>query len=1102
MKKYQEHPQLHLSDVAGVIRTFWEENKTFTNSVTQRASQEPFVFFEGPPSANGAPGVHHILAMTVKDIFTRYKTMQGYYVRRKSGWDTHGLPVELQVEKKLGITKEDIGKKISIIDYNEQCRETVMTYTSEWEAMNKELGYWKDNTQPYITYDRNYIESVWYLIKALYNKELIYKGYSVQPYSPAAGTGLSSHELNQPGCYKLVKDISIVAQFKIRDKENVYFLAWTTTPWTLPANSALAVGIAIEYVKVATINPYTHLPVQVILAKDAVERFFTAPQTAVATHKQHHQEDSTVLPWEITESYTGSELIGLYYEQLLPYVAPQGDAFKVIAGDFVTTTEGTGIVHIAPTFGADDYRIAQKENISAIRVTNTEGEAVPIVDKQGRFVSEIADFAGRYVKKEYENDTDLPAVDLLITTKLKQENKAFKVAKYEHSYPHCWRTNKPILYYPLDSWFIKTTLYRELLVALNNTIQWKPTSVGKGRFGNWLENLVDWNLSRERYWGTPLPIWRTVDQQEEKCIGSIAELTFEVDQAILAGYMKSPLPADIDLHRPYVDDIILVSSNGLPMYRETAVIDVWFDSGAMPCAQWHYPFENQEIFEKSFPADFIAEGIDQTRGWFFTLHAISTMIFEIPAFKNIVVNGLVLDKNGNKMSKSIGNTINPMEVLGKYGPDAVRWYMISNANPWDNLKFDLVGIEEVTRKFFITLHSTYNFFALYANLDHFYFKSERLNNSDLNKSDQWIMSRCNSLVGIVTDFYESYEPTLAARAIQDFVIDDLSNWYVRLNRKRFWKNSQDKDKEAAYQTLYHCLITVSKLMAPIAPFYADYLYKALNSVSEKESHSSVHLLDFPLVEESFVDVTLESQMRQVQTIVSLAHSLRKKYKIKVRQPLQCVKIFSRYLTDMESIADLEELIKSEINVKKVDYLDSTNHLIHKKAKPNFPVLGKRYKDKMQPLAEAILSLNQDEIHELEQGNTHLLCIEGETIILNLSDVLIITEDIPGWCVATEGTMTIALDIIINKGLQEEGIAREVVHQIQKLRKELNFEVQDKITIKIQEDAKSICDVIALYKDYICAETQATLLKCIPQLTTGSTIYVNDVTLTIQLSKEG
>lgn len=1093
MKKYKTQSQLNLLEIAKEINLLWEEQKTFERSMQQREGSTPFVFFEGPPSANGAPGVHHILAMTVKDLFTRYKTMQGYYVRRKSGWDTHGLPVELQVEKKLGITKEDIGKKISIIDYNQACRETVMAYKSEWETLNKLLGYWKDNLNPYITYERDYIESVWYLLKALYNKELLYKGHTIQPYSPSTGTGLSSHELNQPGCYKLVKDLSIVAQFKHR--ENEYFLAWTTTPWTLPANSALAVGAAINYVKVATINPYTYLPVHVILAEDAVKRFFTGEQASCDGYQPGHKADRATLPWKIVARYTGADLVGLRYEQLLPYIQPQGDAFKVVAADFVTTTEGTGIVHIAPTFGADDYRLAQKENIAAIMVTNSAGESVPIVDRKGRFVPEITDFAGRYVKAAYEADATLPAVDLLIATKLKQENKVFKVEKYEHSYPHCWRTHKPILYYPLDAWFIKTTAYKELLIELNDTIQWKPAAVGKGRFGNWLENLVDWNLSRERYWGIPLPIWRTADQKEEKCISSIAELMFEVEQAVLAGYMKAQLPADIDLHRPYVDDIVLVSSNGLPMYRETAVIDVWFDSGAMPCAQWHYPFENQELFEKGFPADFIAEGVDQTRGWFFTLHAISTLLFEMPAFKSVVVNGLVLDKHGNKMSKSLGNTIDPMALLAQYGPDAIRWYMIGNANPWDNLKFDTTGVAEAARKFFITLNSTYNFFALYANLDQFYFQKSVMASSDLDKSDRWIISRSHTLIKTVTEAYEHYEPTLVARMIQDFVVDDLSNWYVRLNRKRFWKNSQDKDKEAAYQTLYHCLITVAKLMAPIAPFYADYLYQALNHVTEKEKHQSVHLSDFPVVAAEAIDSALETDMGQVQKIVSLAHALRKKHKIKVRQPLPSIRIAGLFVS--AGWFRLEELIKAEINVKQVHYLDDAHQL--KKAKPNFPLLGKRYGPKMKELGAAILALTPAEIYALEQGNTHLLHLQGEAIPLTLADVSIVTEDIPGWCVATEGEITIALDTTLDDALQEEGVAREFVHRIQQLRKALNFDIQDKILIDIQEDIKYLVQALATYKAYVCTETQAVQLRFVAELE-GTEIDIEGLMVVVRLTK--
>ncbi|WP_243517687.1 MULTISPECIES: isoleucine--tRNA ligase [unclassified Candidatus Cardinium] len=1097
MKKYTTQPQLNLIEVAKAISHFWEANKTFERSMEQRQGQKPFVFFEGPPSANGAPGVHHILAMAVKDLFTRYKTMRGYYVRRKSGWDTHGLPVELQVEKQLGITKEDIGKKISIIDYNQACRATVMAYKSDWETVNKELGYWKDNQNPYITYERDYIESVWYLLKALYNKKLLYKGYTIQPYSPITGTGLSSHELNQPGCYKLVKDISIVAQFKQLNKENEYFLAWTTTPWTLPANSALAVGTTINYVKVATINPYTHLPIQVILAEDALSRFFTSTPTSSNSHQIDYQTNPTSLPWEIMASYTGRELVGLRYEQLLPYVAPKGDAFKVIAADFVTTTEGTGIVHIAPTFGSDDYRIAQKENIAPIMVTNPAGESIPIVDKKGRFVAEIIDFAGHYVKAAYQTDTTLPPVDLLIATKLKQENKAFKVEKYEHSYPHCWRTHTPILYYPLDAWFIKTTAYKELLMELNDTIKWKPAAVGKGRFGNWLENLVDWNLSRERYWGIPLPIWRTADQKEEKCISSLAELTFEVEQAILAGYMQEALPATIDLHRPYVDEIVLVSSNGLPMYRETAVIDVWFDSGAMPCAQWHYPFENQEIFEKGFPADFIAEGIDQTRGWFFTLHVISTLLFEIPAFKNVVVNGLILDKNGNKMSKSIGNTIDPMELLAEYGPDAIRWYMISNGNPWDNLKFDKAGVAEAARKFFITLHSTYHFFALYANLDEFYFQKELLTHNELNQSDRWIISRSHTLIKTTTKAYDHYEPTLVARMIQDFVIDDLSNWYVRLNRKRFWKNSQDKDKEAAYQTLYHCLITVAKLMAPIAPFYSDYLYQALNNVTQKEKNNSVHLTDFPVASAEALDSMLETEMGQVQKIVSLAHALRKKHKIKVRQPLPSMRIAGLFAS--AGWFRLEALIKVEINVKQIDYVDDTHYL--KKAKPNFPLLGKRYGHRMKELSAAIIALKPAEIYALEQGHTHLLTLAGEPIQLTLSDILIVTEDIPGWCVATEGEITIALDTTLNDALEKEGMAREFIHRIQQLRKKLNFDIQDKITIDIQGDQNLIGQAITIHRDYICTETQAIQIQFVAELT-GTEIDIEGVLIVVRLAKVG
>ncbi|AWN81674.1 isoleucine--tRNA ligase [Candidatus Cardinium hertigii] len=1097
MNLYRIHTPFHLQTIATAIKSFWEKEKIFERSLQQRKNKDPFVFFEGPPGANGKPGIHHVLSMVVKDLFTRYKTMQGYYVQRKSGWDTHGLPVELQVEKELGITKEDIGKKISIQAFNQKCQEAVMTYTSHWEALNRTLGYWKDNTAPYITYSRDYMESVWYLLKALYNKGLLYKGYAIQPYSPAAGSGLSSHELNQPGCYKQVEDLSVVAQFKILDREHDYFLAWTTTPWTLPANTALAVGLSISYVKVATINPYTHLPLQVVLAEEALGRFFS------------DKEEDTLplsygaaghLPWRIVERCKGVDLIGLRYEQLLPYVQPKGDAFKVIGGDFVTTTEGTGIVHIAPTFGADDYRIAQEENIAAIVVTNEAGEELPIVDKMGRFVSAITDFAGRCVKVEYEKNTTLPSVDILIVNKLKQENKAFKVEKYTHSYPHCWRTQKPILYYPLDAWFIKTTAYKALLIELNNKIQWKPNSIGKGRFGNWLMHLVDWNLSRERYWGTPLPIWRTVDQKEEKCIGSVSELLFEMEQAALAGYMQQPLPEILDLHRPYVDAIVLVSSSGLPMYRETAVVDVWFDSGAMPCAQWHYPFENQENFFKNFPADFIAEGIDQTRGWFFTLHAISGLLFETAAFKNVVVNGLVLDKQGDKMSKSLHNTLDPMVLLDQYGPDAVRWYMISNANPWDNLKFDGTGVEEVIRRFFITLNNCYNFFALYANLDHFYFERPVMDSNELDPMDQWLLARSHALIQTVTEAYNQYEPTVAARAIQDFVVDALSNWYIRLNRKRFWKNRQDQDKEVAYQTLYHCLITIAKLMAPIAPFYADYLYQSLNQVTKKETAASVHLLDFPEANIQLLDPVLERKMQQVQMIVSLAHALRKQHKIKVRQPLPSLTIVTTPQITAGCLASLEALIKAELNVKEVHYADDTSHLLHKQAKPHYPRLGKQYGNKMKQISQAIVALQAEAIATLERGEVYLLLVEDVTIPLTLADVLIHTNAVPGWCIAKEGTITIALDITLHTALQEEGFARELVHRIQQLRKTLNFEVQDKIVLTIQANVAMAQQAITAYKDYICAEAQAVALQFAAELLEGTALDINGIAMVLQLEK--
>lgn len=1093
MKQYKTYAQLDLQAIAAQVSTFWEEAKIFECSLAQRKGREAFIFFEGPPGANGKPGAHHMLSMVVKDLFTRYKTMQGYYVHRKSGWDTHGLPVELQVEKELNITKEDIGKTISIEAYNQKCREAVMTYSSHWEALNRALGYWKDNHLPYITCTRDYMESVWYILKVFYNKGLIYKGYAIQPYSPAAGTGLSAHEVNQPGCYKQVEDLAIIAQFKQLGKTNTYFLAWTTTPWTLPANSALAVGASIDYVTIDTINPYTHLPIQVILAAEAIPRYFTGPEG----NSYDFDSNCSTLPWRIVARCSGRDLVGLYYEQLLPYVQPQGDAFRVVAGDFVTTTEGTGIVHIAPHFGADDYRIAQKEKIAAIAIIHETGEILPIVDKKGRFIEAITDFAGKYVKADYTSDATAPSVDALIAQKLKQENKAFKIEKYSHSYPHCWRTHKPILYYPLDVWFLKTTAYKELLVTLNHTIQWKPASIGTGRFGNWLENLVDWNLSRDRYWGTPLPIWRTIDQKEEKCIGSVAELQFEVEQAVVAGYMQQPLPEDIDLHRPYVDAIILVSSRGLPMYRESAVIDVWFDSGAMPSAQWHYPFENQDIFEKSFPADFIAEGIDQTRGWFFSLHVIAGLLFETAAFKNVVVNGLILDRAGNKMSKSLGNTLEPMALLAQYGPDAIRWYMISNANPWDNLKFDVAAVGEVIRRFFITLNNSYNFFALYANLDHFCFQGHTLHHS--HPSDRWIISRSHSLIQRVREAYDHYEATAAARTIEDFVVDDLSNWYVRLNRRRFWKNTQDQDKEAAYQTLYHCLVTVAQLMAPIAPFYADYLYCSLNEVTKRAHSISVHLSDFPVVVLQQLDPSLEAQMKQVQTIVALVHSLRKQHKLKVRQPLPSLSIVETAFLTASHLSHLEELMQAELNVKQIHYIATTNHLIHKQAKPNFPLLGKRYGAKMKQLHQAIVALTPDAIATLEGGGLHLLSLGEDEIPLTLDEVIVYAKTIPGWCVATAEGITVALDVSLSDALREEAIVRELVHHIQQLRKELHFEVQDKITMSIQSEQPIIKEAITAYKDYICMEAQVVQLAFVAQLAEGKYMEIEGMQVVVLLT---
>ncbi|MHB9147208.1 MAG: isoleucine--tRNA ligase [Candidatus Amoebophilus sp.] len=1101
MKKYPEYKQLDLVQVAQEINEFWQNHDIFLESIKNREGKPSFTFYEGPPSANGEPGIHHVLSRALKDLFCRYKTLQGYQVKRKSGWDTHGLPVELQVEKSLGITKEEIGKKISIEEYNAHCRQTVMRYTDQWEKLTTELGYWLDTKNPYITYDRQYIESVWYLLKQLYSKGLLYKGYSIQPYSPAAGTGLSSHELNQPGCYRSVKDVTVVAQFKLKNAEQDYVLAWTTTPWTLPANSALAIGENITYVKVRTYNPYTHQLVQVILAEAALARYFTTSPDREAV--VHYQPGASTIPWEIVAKYQGKDLVGLEYEQLLPYVQPVNHTFRIVSGDFVTTDEGTGIVHIAPTFGADDMRLAQKSNIPAITVER-DGKAVPIVDKQGRFVEEITDWAGKYVKEDYEtedsrNQPGYKSADVLIAIKLKQENKAFHVAKYEHNYPHCWRTDKPILYYPLDAWFIRTTAYKDRLIALNKTINWKPASTGTGRFENWLENLVDWNLSRDRFWGTPLPIWRTEDGQEELCIGSIQELNEEVEKSIAAGFMEHQLPIDFDLHRPYVDNIVLVSKSGKEMHRTTDLIDVWFDSGAMPYAQWHYPFENKETFQQSFPADFIAEGVDQTRGWFFTLHAIAVMLFDSVAFKNVVSNGLILDKNGNKMSKRLGNSIDPFQIMQQHGPDALRWYMISNANPWDNLKFDTEGLVEVTRKFFSTLQNTYSFFALYANLDDFIFNVQ--SNIPLKgrpEIDRWILSRLHSLIQFVTTELDAYEPTRACRAIQDFVVDDLSNWYVRLNRKRFWKSEQTQDKTAAYQTLYTCLTTVAQLASPIAPFYTERLYKDLQLVQQEDKTSSIHLSDWPVVNTSAINLDLEAKMQQAQTIVSLVHSLRKKHNLKVRQPLTklIVPVTNKAMqAQIEAVADL---ILAETNIKQITYIAHTSELVAKKVKPNFKQLGQRYKAQLKPITEALTNLTQGEINTLESYQAIDLHIGTETIKLTLDDVMIISEDIPGWSVASHEGITVALDITVTDALRQEGVARDVVNRVQNMRKSMGLEVQDKIQLAIASQEDFVKEAVTVYQAYICQETQALQFTVLDSLTEGEQVEIDNYVLRINV----
>lgn len=1071
-KQYREVKNITQVQIEQEVATFWQANDIFSQSITSREGKTPFVFYEGPPSANGLPGIHHVLARSIKDIFCRFKTLQGYQVKRKGGWDTHGLPVELQVEKLLGITKKDIGTKISVSEYNQKCREEVMKFKDIWDDLTKKMGYWVDLDNPYITFDNNYIESVWWILKELHKKDLLYKGYKIQPYSPAAGTGLSSAELNLPGCYRDVKDTSAVAQFKIShqsiadsplfaDKNNeYYFLAWTTTPWTLPSNTALAVGGSIEYVLVKTFNPYTHLKVNLILAKELLHKYFQPENED--KDLASYQNDGKNLPYQILASYTGKDLAGIRYEQLLPFEANKkenidGDAFKVIIGDFVTTSDGTGIVHIAPSFGADDMRVAAENGIGSLT----------LVDKEGKFVDGVGEFSGRYVK-DYKNESNYVSVDIDISVKLKQENRAFKIEKYEHSYPHCWRTDKPIIYYPLDSWFIRVTAVKERMVELNKTINWQPESTGSGRFGQWLENLIDWNLSRSRYWGTPLNIWRTEDKEEEVCIGSIEELKSEMQKSVEAGFLSSDIfDREFDLHKPFVDDIILVSASGKPMQRESDLIDVWFDSGAMPYAQWHFPFENKETFAQSFPADFIAEGVDQTRGWFYTLHAIATMLFDSVAYKNVMSNGLVLDKNGNKMSKSRGNAVDPFATINKYGADVTRWYMISNSQPWDNLKFDEEGLAEVSRKLFGTLYNTYNFFAIYANIDGFTIdKNDVTPLAERAEIDRWVISKLHSLVQEVTEAYEAYEPTKAARAVEDFVIEHLSNWYVRLCRRRFWGNELSQDKKAAFETLHECLTVVVQLMSPIAPFFSDWLWQSLLS-----TNSSIHVSDLVKSNAGLIDKELEQRMEWAQEISSLVLSLRKKTKIKVRQPLQKILIPAIDKEFIKQIDQVKSLILAEVNVKEIEYIGDTSGIISKKVKPNFKLLGKKLGGKMKAASEVILNLSHNDIQQLEQNGSFDIHLDGETFNISLEEVEIISDDIQGWLVAANNGITVALDIHISEELKNEGFAREIVNKIQTERKESGFEVTDKIILHVQNQLV-LNGVLNSYKEYICNETLA------------------------------
>ncbi|MCP1997179.1 isoleucine--tRNA ligase [Flavobacterium sp. HSC-61S13] len=1130
--KFTEYKGLDLTNVAAEMLQFWEEQSIFEKSITTREGNQPFVFFEGPPSANGKPGIHHVMARAIKDIFCRYKTQKGFQVKRKAGWDTHGLPVELGTEKELGITKEDIGTKISIEEYNEACKKTVMRYTDLWNELTVQMGYWVDMEDPYVTYKSKYMETVWWLLKQIYDKDLMYKGYTIQPYSPKAGTGLSTHEVNQPGSYREVTDTTIVAQFLAKEDNlpeflkgygSIHFLAWTTTPWTLPSNTALTVGPKIDYVLVKTFNQYTFEPIQVILAKALVGKQFAGKYTAVATVEElaAYTANDKKIPYCEIKEFKGVDLVGTTYEQLMAYTLPYQNpenAFRVIAGDFVTTEDGTGIVHTAPTFGADDARVAKEAipEVPPMLILDEQENAVPLVDLQGRFVSAMGDMAGKYVKNEYYDDGQAPerSVDVEIAIRLKEENKAFKVEKYVHSYPHCWRTDKPILYYPLDSWFIKVTEVKDRMFDLNETINWKPKSTGEGRFGNWLKNANDWNLSRSRYWGIPLPIWRTEDKSEEIIIGSVEELMKEINKSMEAGIQQgNPFEGFevgnmseenydlVDLHKNVVDKIILVSASGKPMERESDLIDVWFDSGSMPYAQWHYPFENKEMIDdnKAFPADFIAEGVDQTRGWFYTLHAISTLVFDTNAYKNVMSNGLVLDKNGQKMSKRWGNAVDPFETLQTYGPDATRWYMISNANPWDNLKFDVDGIAEVRRKFFGTLYNTYSFFSLYANIDGFNYSEAEVPLEQRPEIDRWILSELHTLIKNVDAFYADYEPTRAARAISDFVQENLSNWYVRLCRRRFWKGEYATDKIAAYQTLYTCLTTVAKLSAPIAPFFMDKLYKDLTQTTAKESFESVHLADFPKYDESFIDKSLESKMEKAQTVSSLVLSLRKKEMIKVRQPLQKVMIPVLDELQRQELLAVSDLIMAEVNVKEVELIDDASGVLVKQIKPNFKTLGPRFGKDMGLIASKIQAFTPNEISEIEKNGNIYVQLAENSIILTLSDVEITSQDIEGWLVANSDGITVALDITITEELRKEGIARELINRIQNLRKDAGLEVTDKIKVVLQDQAV-IKEAVLANENYIKSETLTHTLEFVSEVLDGVEIEFDELKTRVLILK--